>query len=300
MPTAHLTNAKLAYTTDGDPSGEPLLLVQGLGVQLVGWQQGLVDELVARGFFVIRFDNRDIGRSSRHPVRPLTLLGTVARTKLGWRRRVGYSLREMARDAVELLDHLGVRTAHVAGVSMGSMICQLLAIHYPERVRSVCCMMTTARGGDGRPTSWLTAIRALRLSTANDPARSVDCQVRLMRLVGTPRYFDERAARAYFERAHRRAPDRGGVPRQLAAVIASDNRVRALRSVTAPALVIHGEDDPLIGAVEGWEVAQAIGGADWMLVPGLAHDLPEPLWPTFARAMADNADRATPRLRLVS
>jgi len=298
--TAHLDEATIAYTTDGDPSGEPLLLVQGLGVQLVGWHEGFVEELVARGFYVIRFDNRDIGCSSRHPVRPLTLLGTVARTKLGWRSRPGYSLRAMARDAVGLLDHLGVRRAHVAGVSMGGMIGQLLAMYYPERVRSLSCLMTTARGGDGRPTSWLTAIRALRLTTANDPARSVDCQVRLLRLVGSPRYFDEAAARAYFEAAHERSPDRSGVPRQLAAVIASNNRVRRLRSITAPTLVIHGEDDPLIPAVEGWEIAQAVGGADWMLVPHLAHDLPEPLWPTFARAMAENADRAAARLRVAS
>ncbi|HJL16634.1 MAG TPA: alpha/beta fold hydrolase [Sandaracinaceae bacterium LLY-WYZ-13_1] len=292
MPTADTSTATLAWDAFGPADGEPLLLVQGLGVQMLGWRRGFCEALAARGFRVIRFDNRDIGLSSRHPARPLTLVRTLVRSRLGLAARAPYTLERMAEDAVGLLDHLGLSSAHLAGVSMGGMIAQLVAIRHPSRVRSLCSISSSPSPTAPTARSWRLQSELLRLATLNDPARSVDAQVRLLRLVGTRGCVDERDARAYFERCVERAPDRSGVPRQLGAILASPDRRGGLRSLRLPAAVIHGAEDPLIPASAGYATARAIDGARFHLVERLAHDLPKPFWPRLTKTIADNAARA--------
>ena len=293
MPKADLGSVQLVYDTFGSPDGEPLLLVQGLGVQMIGWRPELCRLLAARGYSVIRFDNRDIGLSSRHPAAPMTLVKTFLRSRLGAVPvEAPYLLDDMANDAAGLLGHLGLDSAHVVGVSMGGMIAQTLAIRFPERVRSLCSIMSSAAPEARPPASLQATARLLWLATDNSRERMVDQQVELLRLVGTRRYFCARRARAYFEAAVTRSDDRSGVPRQLGAVLACPDRRAALRRLTVPTAVIHGGQDPVIPPAAGWATAQAIPDARWELIEHLAHDLPEPLWPRFVRTIDENAGRA--------
>ena len=259
MPTAPVSRASLVYDTFGSPDGEPLLLIQGLGVQLIGWRAEFCARLAARGYYVIRFDNRDIGLSSRHAARPLTLVRTLVRHRMGLVPRAPYLIGDMARDSCELLDHLGLESAHLVGVSMGGIIAQTMAIHHPSRVRSLCSVMSSA-APDRAPSNWRRIAKLLYLVTDNDPAHMVDRQLELLRLVGSKRYLDLNEARAHFEKAVARCDDRSGVPRQLGAVLACPDRRAELRRVRVPTIVIHGAEDPLIPPAAGWDTAQRATG----------------------------------------
>ncbi|QFZ24573.1 alpha/beta fold hydrolase [Saccharothrix syringae] len=246
----------------------------GLGFQLVHWPDGFCRRLADRGFFVVRFDNRDAGRSTHLP-------GT------------DYALVDMAADAVGLLDALGADRAHVVGASMGGMIAQVMAAHHPSRVLSLASLMsTTGRRGKGRTSPRL--IRHLFSRTARTEQQAVERRVRLFETVGSPGFeqdFEEirRAAALSF----RRDPDhRGGRRRQYRAVRAAGDRTDQLARVTAPTVVVHGTADLVCHHSGGEATAAAIGGARLVLVPGMGHDLPPGAWPTIVDAIVDNARRA--------
>ncbi len=289
MPLAHANGIEIAYETRGSPSDPALLLVMGLGCQLILWPEEFCDLLAERGFHVIRFDNRDIGLSTKFDdagwpdLTPAFAAGEV---------EAAYVLEDMAADAAGLLDQLEIEAAHVVGVSMGGMIGQQLAISRPERVLSlVSIMSTTGDRSVGQPLP--SAIPALIGPMPTDREGYARRSAELFKLIGSPayppdeQYLLDRAAESY-DRCHHPA----GFVRQLAAIWASPDRTDALGDVRVPTLVIHGEADPLITVSGGRATAEAVPGAQLLEVPGMGHDLPRELWPRFVDAIAENAARA--------
>ena len=282
---------EIVYETIGDPSGIPLLLVMGLGMQLIHWDRELCDELVEQGFFVIRFDNRDAGRSTQidAPVPP------IMRAMAGFSIDSPYLLGDMADDAFALLDHLGIERAHVMGASMGGMIAQTMAIARPERLLSLTSIMSTT--GDRR--AGMPKLRVWSVLMRRAPSRRdayVEHFVRVFRMIGSPGFEQDEArtrelAAATFERGHHPA----GTARQLAAILASGDRTPRLRELRLPTVVIHGTDDPLVPFRGGAATARAIPGADLIAVPGMGHDLPRDVWPKVFEALEANAQRAAAR-----
>ena len=282
----------LCYQTFGAPSDPPILLVMGLGAQMIWWEDDLCESLAARGFHVVRFDNRDVGKSTQIDAPPPDL----ARAFAGFASfRPPYTLEDMARDTVGLLDALKIPNAHVVGASMGGMIAQLVAIHFPERVKTLTSIMsnTGSRGLPGpRPEVW-SAMTA-------PPPRTVDeyieANVKLSRLLrGYDDAGEARDARARAERSASRGLCPAGGLRQSAAILAGEATARR-RSVrwNIPTLVIHGVDDPLVTVESGRATARAIPGAKLVLLERMGHTLPRALWPTFVEAIADARGLAQP------
>jgi pimeloyl-ACP methyl ester carboxylesterase len=278
----------------GPPSGEPLVLIMGLGMQLVAWPDGFVAMLVARGFRVIRFDNRDIGLSQH-----FDHLGVPNVARDAFRHLFGlpvaspYSIADMANDTAALLDVLGLASAHVCGASMGGMVAQHLAARHAARVKSLTLMMTTT-GSRWLPGPSLK-VRAALLSRPDDP-RSFDSivehYVRLYRLIGSPAYpMEEGELRQRVANAVRRSYHPQGVSRQLVAIAADGNRTPMLRDIVAPTQVIHGKDDPLVPVAAGHDLEQRIAGAQADYIDGMGHDLPAALWPRFMDGIARVAAR---------
>ena len=279
---------ELVYETIGDSSGEPLLLVMGLGMQLIHWDRELCELFAERGFHVIRFDNRDAGLSTKVE----GAVPNVMRLMAGMRVPVPYRLDDMASDAFGLLDHLGLERAHVVGTSMGGMIGQTMAIRRPERVLSLASMLSTT--GDRRVgTPKLRVWSVLMRRAPNDRTEYIRYFERVFRLIGSPDYRAEgdhvrELAAATYDRCHYPA----GTARQLAAILASGSRTAALRRLDVPTVVIHGRRDPLVPVRGGIATAKAIPGAELVTIPGMGHDMPRQLWPTFVDAIARNAERA--------
>ena len=268
---ATVGDVELCYETFGDPAGPPMLLVMGLATQMIAWHHDFCSELVDRGFFVIRYDNRDVGRSTRiSGLRPPTVPQVVSR-RFG---RVAYTLSDMARDGAGLLDHLGLESAHVVGASMGGMIAQTLAIEQPDRVRSLTAIMSnTGSRWTGQPAARMYPFLLRRPPAGRDAY--AEYTVRLLRQIGSPGFDrDEDEMRAMARLAYDRGLTAAGTGRQLAAIMASGDRTAALRRVTAPTLVIHGTADRLVRPSGGRATARAVPGARLMLVEGMGHDLP--------------------------
>ncbi len=280
---------EIAYQEIGDRAGQPLLLIMGLGTQMLGWDEGLCALLAERGFRVIRFDNRDIGHSTM-----LDPAGVPSRLEMlrGRRRTAPYLLSDMANDTFGLMDHLGIETAHIAGVSMGGMIAQTMAIERPERVRTLVSMLSTT---GNRRLGWPTwkAFRVILSSYPRDRDEYVARVFRTFEVIGSPGYPTDRerlarVAGEMYDRSHNPA----GIIRQMHAITASGDRTPALRNLDLPAAVIHGAEDPLVRPAGGRATAQAIPGARLRMIEGMGHDLPRPLWPTFVEEIAGNAARA--------
>lgn len=280
---------EIAYQEIGDPGGEPLLLVMGLATQMIAWDEPFCAMLAERGFRAIRFDNRDVGHSTK-----IEAAGPPKRTDmlLGRRRTAAYFLRDMAEDATELLDHLGIDAAHVVGASMGGMIAQIMAIRRPERVRSlVSIMSTTGSRWLGVPT-W-KAFGTLFARPAPGREAAVEHAVRVFRIIGSPAYpMDEARLRELAGLSYDRSHSQAGIARQLHAITASGDRTRALRNVRVPTAVIHGASDPLVRPAAGRATARAIPGARLRMIEGMGHDLPRELWPTFVDEIVATAARA--------
>ena len=263
----------LCYGTFGDPSGEPLLLVMGLGAQLTAWPVELCESLVDRGFFVVRYDNRDVGLSTKFDTFAGEFLPTFLAAREGTPVEVPYLLRDMAADAVALLDALQIDSAHVVGASMGGMIAQSVAIEYPTRVRSLTSIMsTTGEAEVGQPTP--EAMTALLRPPAESREAAIESSVEARRIIGSPDAFDEELTRRLAGEAYDRCFDPGGMARQLLAVVASGSRADGLRSLDVPTLVIHGDADPLVTPSGGTRTAELIPGAQLLLLEGMGHDLP--------------------------
>jgi pimeloyl-ACP methyl ester carboxylesterase len=279
---------ELAYQETGDPAGEPLLLIMGLGAQMLGWDDGLCTMLAERGYRVIRFDNRDIGRSTK-----IDEAGMPSRRDmlLGRRSTAAYFLSDMADDTAGLMDHLGISSAHVAGVSMGGMIAQTLALRIPERVLSLASIMSTT-GSRRLSVPSYRAFGVILARSARTRDEYVEQILKAFRVIGSPAHpKSEAALRQIAERSYDRGHHPAGVARQLHAVGASGDRTRALASLDIPAVVIHGSKDPLVRPAAGRATAKAIPGARMRMIEGMGHDLPEDLWQTFVDEIAGNAAR---------
>ena len=288
--TAPANGIEIAYEAFGDPADPAVLLIMGLGVQMLGWDAEFCELLAGRGFCAVRFDNRDVGRSTKIEGGQRPDLIAAA---MGDASSASYTLDEMADDCAGLLDHRGVEAAHVVGASQGGMIAQTLAIRQPRRVLSlVSIMSSTGELSVGQPHP--EALPAHLTRPPADRDGYAEFVVRAWRVIGSPEFeADEEKlrerARASFDRGY--YPE--GTARQLVAILASGDRTEALRRLEVPAVVIHGTDDALIDVSGGKATAAAIPGAELELIEGMGHDLPPPLWPRLAEAMAAHVERAT-------
>jgi pimeloyl-ACP methyl ester carboxylesterase len=280
---------ELCYQEMGDPDGEPLLLVMGLATQMIAWDEDFCAMLAERGFRVVRFDNRDIGRSTRS--KAAGVAGKLDMV-LGRRGTAPYLLRDMAADTFGLMDHLGIDSAHVVGASMGGMIAQTTAIERPERVRSITSIMsTTGSRRVGHPS-----YRTFGLLLGRPPREreaAIERVIKTFKTIGSPGYpFEEERVRRIAGRSFDRGHSEAGIARQLHAITASGDRTPGLRKLNLPALVIHGKNDVLVNPSGGRATAKAIPNARLKLVEGMGHDLPRALWPTFVEEIAATAARA--------
>ncbi len=279
----------------GPTSGEPLLLIMGLGMQLVAWPDGFVKQLVAQGFRVIRFDNRDAGLSQSFDHVGVPNIAMAAMKHL-FRMSIKspYSVADMARDAVGVLDALNIKKAHVCGASMGGMIAQQMGVLHPDRVKSLTLIMTTS-GARGLPQPTMKVRQAL-LSRPTDPKdlNSIAAHYfKLYRLIGSPGFpAPEAELRERIGVSVRRSNRPRGVARQLVAIAADNGRADQLGRITAPTHIIHGEADPLVPVGAAHDLKKRITGATLDLIAGMGHDLPEPLWPRFAAGIKEASTRA--------
>jgi pimeloyl-ACP methyl ester carboxylesterase len=288
---ADLGEISLCYQEMGDPAGEPIMLVMGLGTQMIHWDDGFCELLAREGLRVVRFDNRDSGRSTKVPGPPPGRLAMLAGLPLS----VAYTLEDMADDLAGLIAELGLDSAHVAGVSMGSMIAQVLGYHRPERVRSLALIMT----GSGKRIASVPRLRALGTLLRDAPRerdRYADHVAKVFEAIGSPDFPDQaERIRSHALTAFDRGLNRAGVARQLHAITHSGDRSRRLRGVRAPTVVIHGSEDPLVRPAGGRSVAAAIPGARLVMVPGMGHDLPPEVWPLIAGEILANIHRSDER-----
>ena len=292
MPQAQANGLQIEYESFGREGDPALVLIHGLGCQLIYWPVDFCEALAAEGFRVIRFDNRDIGLSSK-----LDHLGIPPVVRLALRSGIGrpgqapYGLEDMADDTFGLMDALGVDDAHVVGISMGGLIAQVMALRRPERVRSLCSWSsTTGTPRHSRPST--RALRALLAQPAPGRHGRVEHAVRLMSTVGSGEYLDLAWLREHVGLAYDRSSHWQGFLRQFAAVVAATPRAEALAEVRAPTLVIHGLRDSLIPLAGGRATAAAIPGARLEEVEGMGHDLARYFWPRLIASITDNAGRA--------
>jgi pimeloyl-ACP methyl ester carboxylesterase len=278
----------VCYETFGERSDPTALLIMGLGTQMVAWQSDFCLELAGRGLHVVRFDNRDIGRSTHVSGRPPTVAQLLRRSK----HAAHYTLGDMADDAAALLEELDLAPAHVIGASMGGMIAQTLAARHPLSVRSLVSIMSnTGSMRNGQPA--LRVYPLLLRRAPRERARFIAHMERVFTAIGSralPR--DPQDMIAIAGESYDRDHDPEGPGRQLAAIIASGDRTRELRGILAPTLVIHGTADPLVSASGGRATARAIPGAELIMIEGMGHDLPRAVWPRMIDAIAEQAARA--------
>ena len=278
----------LCYETFGDQDDPAILLIMGLGTQMIAWREDFCRQLVDQGFFVIRYDNRDCGKSTSMKGAPPGIRELATRRI----KNPAYSLAEMADDAVGLLDHLGIDTAHVVGASMGGMIAQHVALRYPARVLSMTSIMsTTGHRLVGQPKLAVIPLFLSRPSGAKEDY--VERALKLFRAVGSKKLFDEEYVRESAALGWERGVNMAGTGRQLAAITADGNRTKQLKRIKAPTLVIHGKDDRLVAPSGGRATAKAIPGARLLTVEDMGHDMPRPAWPKIIDAIVENTKRAS-------
>ena len=289
MPRVKFDDLELEYDAFGDPADPVLVLVMGLGAQMTNWDPRLCELLAAQGFHVVRFDNRDVGLSTALDHLPAPDFAALA---AGDTSSAPYLMSDMAADVVGLLDGLGVERAHLVGASMGGMIVQQVVIDHPERVLSLCSIMSTTGDravGRGKPE----IVGALGQTGADTREAAIEQRLALSHLTRSPGFpFDEDAARERIAASYDRSNRPLSTLRQLVAIMASPDRTAGLREVTVPTVVIHGAEDPLVDRTGGEATAAAIPDAELVIVDGMAHDLPLDVWPTIVEAVTANAKRA--------
>ncbi len=281
---------ELEYETFGDPAHDPMVLVMGFAQQLIDWDPRFCQRLAMRGFYVVRFDNRDVGLSSKLESAPRPKVGAILAGDLS---TVAYSIDDMADDTAGLITALGFRTAHVVGVSMGGMIAQSLSIRYLNLVKSLASIMSTTgdpRVGQASPE----IIPIVMKAPPADRQANIEQAVLVWRTLASPGFpFDEAGIRARSALAYDRCYYPLGNARQAAAILSQRDRTEPLRAMRAPAVVIHGKADRLIHYSGGEATARAIADAKLVLVEGMGHDLAEGVWPLLIDEITQNAERAT-------
>ena len=289
MPRLRANEIDIEYETFGDPQSPPLLLIMGLGAQMISWEDDFCSQLAGRGFHVIRFDNRDSGLSTRMEAAGPPDMAAA----LSGNPQPAYRLDDMAADAVGLLDALGIEAAHVVGASMGGYIAQLVAINHPDRALSLTSIMSGPNTAEGvPPTPEGAAVLVLKPPATREDRIELAMSIRRV-LVGSADPFDEAFERARATRAVDRAYYAVGTGRQLVAVIAAEPRLERLKKLRAPTLVIHGKDDVLVPVENGRMVAAAVPGARLLEIDGMGHDLPRRVWPQVLDAIDANARKAS-------
>lgn len=285
---------EIAYERFGSEHAPPVLLIMGLGTQMLSWPDDFCQQLVERGLQVIRFDNRDVGLSSHMKDAPFP---DFAAALAGDFSSVSYTLSDLVTDTVGLLDALGLESAHLVGASMGGFIAQTVAIEQPARVRSLTSIMSTT-GNPAVGQSKPHVLQALAGPPAQSREQAIERTLANLRLIRSPGFeFDLAAAVARTEVSYDRAYDPLGMLRQAVAIVASGDRTKGLRSIKIPTLVIHGADDLLCDVSGGRATAEAIVGAELVVIDGLGHDLPAALWPRFASLIAAVVERGESLMR---
>ncbi len=292
MPIAHNGSVELYYETFGSPTNEALLLVNGHGSQCINYDVELCEMFMSSGYFVIRFDNRDVGLSTKFDQCKPNVRSVQQAMLDGTEPNVAYELSDMADDAVAVLDALGLDRAHVMGMSMGGMIVQQLAIDHPERLTSMTSVMSTTGERDvGRTAPEVAALYYGPRTSDRDQV--IRASQEIQRLYASPAFYDDdRVARrvgAAFDRCF--CPD--GVSRQMSAIIASGSRANALRAVRVPALVVHGDCDTLIDVSGGQRTAECIANARFVVIAGMGHDCPPQLFERWVELIVDHARTAS-------
>jgi pimeloyl-ACP methyl ester carboxylesterase len=284
---ARVGELDICYETFGDPADPAMLLIMGLGTQMVAWHDDFCAELAGRGFFVIRHDNRDVGRSTRLNHLPVPSLRQLALRD----RNAPYTLADMAADSIGVLDHLGIEQAHIVGASMGGMIAQTIAIHHPERALSLVSIMSnTGSFWTGQPA--LTMYAVLLKPAPRDREAFIQHAIEMFTKIGGSGYEpDVEDLRQIATTSYDRGHDPRGSQRQLWAIIADRDRSPELARLRLPATVIHGADDRLVRPSGGRATARAIPGARLVEVPGMGHGLPRGAWPTIIDAIVETAER---------
>lgn len=286
--TVPANGVEIAYETFGEPGARPLLLVMGLATQMLAWHEDFCEDLVRRGFFVVRYDNRDVGLSTHLTHAPPPDVLAALRGDLS---SASYTIDDLADDAVGLLDALEIPAAHVVGASMGGMVAQTLAIRHPDRVLSLTSIMSTASPAIGPPTPAATAVLFAPPATSREQA--IERNLATYRVIGSPGYpLDEAWQRRVAGESYDRAYDPLGVARQLLAIHASGDRTPGLAGLRVPTLVVHGEADPLVQVAGGTATAAAVPGAELIVLPGMGHNLPRELWPRILDGIEAVAGRA--------
>jgi pimeloyl-ACP methyl ester carboxylesterase len=290
---ARANGIDICYEIFGEPTAEPMLLIMGLGAQMVLWDDDFCEQLASRGFRVIRFDNRDIGQSGKlSGGKRLTAFELLKLRLLKIPVVAPYKLYDMALDTISLMDVLGIKSAHLVGASMGGMIAQEIAVTFPERVRSLTSIMSTT----GNPKVPPPTREAAAMLMAPPPATKEEYLERfaqtwkILRVGRFPE--DEARDRSRAERCFSRGLNPAGVGRQLRAILASGNRKERLRNVKAPTLVIHGTVDPLVHPMGGKDTAASIPGANLLMIDGMGHAIPLPMWPQIIGAIVSHAKGA--------
>jgi pimeloyl-ACP methyl ester carboxylesterase len=286
---AKLGDVEICFETFGDREDPALLLVMGLGTQMIAWPEEFCRRLAGLGFLVIRYDNRDVGRSTHlRQHRPPTVRQLLLRDK----RAAKYTLADMAGDGIRLLDHLGIERAHVVGASMGGMIAQTMAARHPDRVLSLASIMSnTGHYWKGTPGLRVYPIFIRRPASSREGA--VESFLSVFNLIGSPDFPpDEDEMRKAAELSYERGYNPAGAGRQLAAILAAGDRTAELRTIKAPTVVIHGTKDRMVRPSGGRATAAAIPGSELVLIEGMGHDLPRQAWDRMIDAIVANARRA--------
>ncbi|MBP7972891.1 MAG: alpha/beta hydrolase [Candidatus Nanopelagicales bacterium] len=284
---AAVNGIEIAYQTFGEPTNPPMLLIMGLGTQMIAWPEEFCNDLADHGLFVIRFDNRDVGESTHINGEPAPGLADL----LLKRKPLAYRIEDMADDATGLMDALGLQSAHIVGASLGGFIAQTIALRAPKRVRSLSLIMTSTgsrRVGQAKPKLLL---RMLKRRDVADRHAAIAATIDTFRLIGSQGYaFDEERLSEIAGQSYDRGYNPDGYLRQLAAATHQPNRTKALAAVEAPTLVMHGLGDPLIAVSGGVALARAIPGARFVGFNGMGHDLPRALWPEFTAEILELAN----------
>jgi pimeloyl-ACP methyl ester carboxylesterase len=293
MSKVKANNIEIEYDTFGDPSSKPLLLIMGLGAQMIRWEEDFCQKFVERGFYVIRFDNRDVGLSTKFDeVGEPDLMKIYMKVAKGEKIEAAYTLNDMADDAAGLLSALNIEKAHICGASMGGMIAQTVAYRHPSRVLSLTSIMSST-GNPDLPRPKPEAMKVLIQPPPTEREALIEHGVNTMRLIhGTGFPFDEERARNLVIAGIDRSNYRPGYSRQLAAILATGNRKQNLTSITAPTLVIHGSEDPLMPPDGGKDTAEAIPGAELLIIEGMGHSIPIEVWSQVMDAIKVNANKA--------